>query len=423
MNIQTIHTFYIFWAGQTLSQLGSAMTGFALILWAFEGRGSALTVSLMAFCSYVPYVLASLLAGGVVDRRSPKGVLLVCDLLAAMGTGTILAAAGQGRLRVGLICAVNVFTGLMNAFQSPAASAAVGRLAPKDRLSRVSGLQAMGSNLNAVLSPVLAAALYGMGGLPLVLAIDLTTFAAAFLSLLVLQIPAAGGEAGGKAGPFAGLRAGVGFLQGNRDILRLIVTIAGINFFSRLTYENILSPMLLARSGNDRGVLAMVNACMGAAGIAGGLWVARGREMRDPFGAVYLSAALSFLSGDLLMGLGRGGCLWALAGIFASLPIPRIFAAQELILYRRIPKEMQGRVFAVRNAIQYSTIPIGILLGGWLADRVFEPFMSGGSILAQRLSRLVGSGAGAGMALMFLSTGILGGGFCLHAHRKSRSGR
>lgn len=422
MNIQTIHTFYIFWAGQTLSQLGSAMTGFALILWAFEGKGSALTVSLMAFCSYVPYVLASLLAGGVVDRRSPKGILLACDLLAAMGTGTILAAAGQGRLTVELICNVNIFTGLMNAFQSPAASAAVGRLAPEDRLSRVSGLQALGSNLNAVLTPVLAAALYGMGGLPLVLAIDLITFAAAFLSLLVLQIPAAAQHTQRKV-PFAGLRAGVSFLQANRDILRLILTIAVINFFSRLTYENILSPMLLARSGNDRGVLATVNACMGAAGIAGGLWVARGKEIGDPFGAVYLSAALSFLSGDLLMGLGRGGYLWALAGIFASLPIPRIFAAQELILYRRIPKEMQGRVFAVRNAIQYSTIPIGILLGGWLADRVFEPFMAGGSILAQRLSRLVGSGAGSGMALMFLCTGLLGGGFCLWTYGKSRSGR
>jgi len=413
-------TFLIFWAGQTLSQLGSAMTGFALILWAFEGSGSAMAVSLMAFCSYVPYVAASLLSGSVVDHYSKKAIMLGCDLLAACGSGIILWAILHDRLTMGLIYIVHGFTGMMNAFQAPAAAAAVGALAPEDRLTQVSGLQAFGSNLTSVLTPVLAAALYGLGGLGLLLVIDLLTFAAAFLSLLGLTIPDVRAVQTQKASPLAGAAEGWQFLRGNRDILRLILTIAGINFFSRLTYENILSPMLLARSGNDRVVLSMVNACMGLAGIVGGIAVSRGKERNDPFRVVYLSAALSFLTGDLLMGLGRSGMVWALGGIMASLPIPYIFAGQNLILYRRIPKEMQGRVFSVRNAIQYSTIPVGILLGGWLADHIFEPFMAGGSAFAQRLILLVSSGSGSGMALMFLCTGLLGGGFSLWAYRKSR---
>ncbi len=69
---------------------------------------------------------------------------------------------------------------------------------------------------------------------------------------------------------------------------------------------------------------------------------------------------------------------------------------------------MQGRVFAVRNAVQYSTIPVGIILGGYLADHVFEPFMGSGSKAADALEKLVGSGAGSGMAAMFLCTGICG---------------
>ena len=58
--------------------------------------------------------------------------------------------------------------------------------------------------------------------------------------------------------------------------------------------------------------------------------------------------------------------------------------------------------------MQYSSIPVGILLGGWLADYVFEPFMSGGSRAAAFLGMLVGAGKGSGMALMFLCTGVLG---------------
>ena len=69
---------------------------------------------------------------------------------------------------------------------------------------------------------------------------------------------------------------------------------------------------------------------------------------------------------------------------------------------------MQGRVFAVRNAIQYSTIPIGIILGGYLADYVFEPFMFSGNKVSGWLSKIVGAGMGSGMAVMFLCTGTCG---------------
>jgi hypothetical protein len=77
-------------------------------------------------------------------------------------------------------------------------------------------------------------------------------------------------------------------------------------------------------------------------------------------------------------------------------------------MYKVIPKEIQGRVFTVRNAIQYCTIPVGILLGGYLADYVFEPFMKSNNQYAKLLQMLVGTGKGSGMAVMFLCTGVFG---------------
>lgn len=74
--------------------------------------------------------------------------------------------------------------------------------------------------------------------------------------------------------------------------------------------------------------------------------------------------------GDLIMAIGRNVFFWSFAAFAASLPIPFIMAEQNVILYKRIPENIQGRVFAVRNAIQYSTIPFGILLGGYLADYI-----------------------------------------------------
>ena len=108
------------------------------------------------------------------------------------------------------------------------------------------------------------------------------------------------------------------------------------------------------------------------------------------------------------MAAGRNAFWWSAAAIAASIPIPFIMANQNTILYQKVPERMQGRVFAVRNAIQYSTIPVGIILGGYLADYVFEPFMHSGSGFATMMEKVVGQGAGTGMAVMFLCTGICG---------------
>lgn len=66
--------YIVFWFSQALSQLGSAMTGFALILWAYTQKDSAMTVSLMSFFNYVPYIIASVFAGSFVDNHSKKKI-------------------------------------------------------------------------------------------------------------------------------------------------------------------------------------------------------------------------------------------------------------------------------------------------------------------------------------------------------------
>lgn len=144
----------------------------------------------------------------------------------------------------------------------------------------------------------------------------------------------------------------------------MIFSMALINFFSRLTYENILSPMLLARSGGNEQIMGLVSSVMGMGGIAGGLLVATGKIKGRPVRMIYLSAAFSFLFGDLGIGMGRGAWSWCLAGLAASVPIPFVAAGQRIILYHRVPREIQGRIFAARNALQYCSIPAGLLLGG-----------------------------------------------------------
>ena len=408
MEEKTLKKYIILWLSQSVSGLGSSMTGFALVLWAYGQSNSAMSVSMMSFCNYVPYVILSLFAGVFVDRHNKKSIMLVSDSIAAFGSLAILVSLLMGRLAVWNIYVINGIIGITNAFQQPASAVATGRLVPKEKISNVSGMNAFSNNLIVVFSPMLAAFLFAAGGLPLILLIDLASFAFAFCVLLFfIAIPEQVQKKTYRS-PFAGLSEGFAFLKDEKGILYMMLTMALINFFSRLTYENILSPMILSRSSGDSIVLGIVNACMGAGGIAGGIFVSVKKESRHKSAAIYISAALSFLFGDLLMAVGKNAFWWSAAALAASLPIPFIMANQNTILYRKIPAAMQGRVFAVRNAIQYSTIPFGIILGGCLADYVFEPFMVSGSEFAGMLGTIVGNRAGSGMAAMFLCTGICG---------------
>ncbi len=408
MEEKSFKKYVILWLSQSVSGLGSSMTGFALVLWAYGQSHSAMSVSLMSFCNYVPYVFLSLFVGSFIDRHKKKTIMLVSDSIAAAGSLAVLAFLLAGCLEVWIIYAINAVVGITNAFQQPASAVATGRLVPKEKISNVSGMNSFSNNLIVVFSPMLAAFLFAAGGLPLILMIDLASFVFAFCILLFYITISEKVQGKAYSSPFAGIAEGFAFLKKEKGILYIMLTMALINFCSRLTYENILSPMILARSSGDSIVLGTVNACMGIGGIAGGVIVSVKKESRHKAVAIYVPAALSFLFGDLMMAASQNVFWWSAAAVAASLPIPFIQASQNTILYRKIPAAMQGRVFAVRNAIQYSTIPVGIILGGYLADYVFEPFMASGNRLAGMLKMIVGDSAGSGMAVMFLCTGICG---------------
>lgn len=410
MNNNHYKNFILFWASQTISQLGSSMTGFALIIWAYKQTESAMTVSLLTFFSYLPYVLISVFAGSFVDKHKKKNIMLWSDSIAFLCSFAIVLLLMSGCLEIRHIFMANIVTGLMNAFQSPASSVAVGIMVPKDKLSQASGMNSLSSSALTVITPMLASSVSSFWGLNGVIFIDMMTFGFAFAILLFfIKIPEVlNHESGTGSHIFADCRDGFSYLCQNKGLWYLILSLTMINFFSRLTYENILPAMLLARSGGSNHVLGIVSGLLGAGGIAGGLYVSFMKQPKNPVKMIYLSAALSFIAGDLLIGLGQNLLPWCIAALIASTPIPFISAGQHVLIYRHIPPQIQGRVFAMRNAIQHASIPIGILLGGFLANYVFEPFMISDLPLALVLQKLVGSGAGSGMAVMFLCTGILG---------------
>ena len=99
-NRKNFKKYIILWLSQSISGLGSSMTGFALILWAYRQSRSALSVSLMSFCNYVPYLVLSMFVGSFIDRHKKKTIMLVSDSIAAAGSLVVLFLLISGRLAI-----------------------------------------------------------------------------------------------------------------------------------------------------------------------------------------------------------------------------------------------------------------------------------------------------------------------------------
>src|SRR5215467_11121835 len=92
--------FWKFWTGQTISNLGSSFTTFALPLLVFKLTGSALNLAITTAATYLPYLLFGLLIGAWVDRVDRKRLMIGTDIARAVVIGSIPVLASIDRLTV-----------------------------------------------------------------------------------------------------------------------------------------------------------------------------------------------------------------------------------------------------------------------------------------------------------------------------------
>ena len=170
--------------------------------------------------------------------------------------------------------------------------------------------------------------------------------------------------------------------------------------------------MILARTGGNELAVGSVATCVGIGTLLGSVLAAALPSPRRPLKVVFFSCGTSFLLCDCLWGLQRRG-IWSLAALAGNLPLPLLNANLTTVLRLSVPMERQGRVFAAQGALQFCSVPLGYLLGGLLSDYVAEPLMRGGGPVASALAPLVGTGAGSGMAVLFLLVGLLGFSACI----------
>ena len=188
--IKDLKTFLIWWFSQTVSELGTAMTDYALVIWVYEQKGTASSVTILTLCIFLPTIFFRFIAGTVADRRNKKRIMLISDLVAALGTLIIFGLYSVSSLAVWHLYIINTLMSLMNSFQVPASFVATSLLVPEKNYTKASGLQGISSSVVSILAPALGSVLIAFGGMKTVLIIDLISFGFAFVVLMFfIKIP------------------------------------------------------------------------------------------------------------------------------------------------------------------------------------------------------------------------------------------
>ena len=414
--------FLLFWGSQSFSSLGSAMTGYALVIWSYTRSGSALRTAMLMVSTYAPYVLLSIFAGALSDRWNKKRTLLVCDLIAACTTVAALILLRGGMLRIWHLYLINSIGGMSNTLQQPASEVATTRILPKQYYQKVGGLRYLSSSCNSILTPIVATAVMGLIGLEGVIFFDLFTFMTAFLVLaLLIRIPEDKGADRSYGGQeeikrqdsiLALVKEGISYLRQEKGIFGLMMYLAAINLVASV-YDAAFPAMMLSREGGSEQVLGLVNAVIGVSTLLGSLIASLVKKPKSRVRMVEYCLLFSMSTENFMLAFGRMPLIWCIGGFCGWILIPLMSGNLDAIYRLHVPEEMQGRFYAVRNSFQFFTIPVGYLLGGVLVDCVFEPIMAR-QTSDSILSRLFGMGKGSGAAFLFGALGIAGVMVCFY---------
>ena len=369
---KTYRDYLLFLIGQSFSLLGSSIVQFAIIWWITSQTESATFLSISVTLSFLPQLIMIPIAGTFSDLWDRKKLIAIVDALQALTTFGIIVFLFFNLTNVWYVIGMNTIRGIFQTFHRPAVIGMNRIMVPKEKLSRINGINQFRSSLINFVSPVLGALLMGFMTIRQILWIDLITFGIALIPLLLIQIPdvRTTKKNENKNSFWAEFKLGFKTVKETKGLLRLGIWSTLINFL--ILPSMILLPYFIkVTNQGDEGNLAFVMSFTQVGMILGSVIVSLKKNWKNKTtwilwtGVLFSISAFIFafapVGSFILIGIGqftRGLLLIVSVSIYIT------------ILQVSVPPEQQGRIFSIDNFISMLITPISMALCGPLADTI-----------------------------------------------------
>ncbi|WP_437896086.1 MFS transporter [Sorangium sp. So ce124] len=398
-------TFVLLWTGRMISMLGSELTAFALGIWVYQRTGSVTLFALMALFSVAPGAVLLPVLGAVADRWDRRRAMILADAVGALAVGALFLVMAGDKAEIWHLYLAGAINSVARGLHLPAYVGSLPLLLPKQELPRASAIAQLGPVVAQIGGRALGGLLVAWLGVPGVLLVDVLSFLADALVQLAVRLPRPASSVSAERPRTAREEVSFGLLYilarpGLRGLLLMSVAVD-----LALGLITVLLPPFLLRIASTA-ALGMVQSLAGLGMLIGGLLASAWRGFRRKVHGVVLFSALFGLS-LALSGLRPSTVLIAIGSCATMFWVPLFNASAQAIWVAKVPPDIQGRVFAARWMIGWSSFPIAFAVAGPLAEGVFEPLVAAGGPLSATVGRLIGTGPGRGVALLAIVMGLV----------------
>jgi len=353
--------FVLLQLGQALSTIGSSMTQIAYPLLVLATTHSPAKAGIVGFANILPYALFALFAGVVADRWNRKHVMILMDVVRALGAISIVVALALDQLTFAHVCIVAFLEGSAFVFFNIAEVGALRSVVPPKQLPDAAAAEQARFATVTLLGPPLGGVLFGIArALPFLA--DAVSYVFSVVSLLWMRTPFQQPRERDTTPLRAQIKEGIGWLWKQKYLRTSALIFAGDNFVFQAIF--LIFVVVARRQGLSSGTIGLLIAAFGTAGLLGSLVA--------PRAAKTFSMRSIMLLNQWLNGLFVLFILFASPYVLVACVLPVAFVGPWLnavvIGYRTAvtPDHLVGRVSSVARNIALVAQPLGPLAAGLL---------------------------------------------------------
>ena len=361
----------LFFAGQSVSLIGTWLTRVATAWLVYRLTGSALLLGVIGFCGQIPSFVLAPFAGVLVDRWNRHRLLVVTQVLAMLQSLALAVLALSGHIAVWHVAALSVLQGLINAFDMPARQSFVVEMVEnRADLPNAIALNSTMFNGARLLGPSVAGALIALVGEGGCFLIDSVSYLAVIASLLAMRMTPRRQEHRRQhvltelkegfqhAFHFPPMRALLGLIA--------VVSLMGMPL---TTLMPVMASQVLKGGPNTLGFLM---AASGLGALGGALFLASRRSVRG-LGGTIVTTTLLFGAGLVAFSASRHLALSLVTMVLCGFGMMVTTGASNTVLQTIVEERMRGRLMSIYGMAFMGTAPFGSLLAGVLATRIGAP--------------------------------------------------
>jgi MFS family permease len=361
----------LFFSGQSVSLVGTWITRVATSWLVYRLTGSELLLGIVGFCGQIPTMLLAPYAGVIVDRQDKRQILVITQALSLLQSVGLAVLTLADVITVPQVLGLQIFQGLINAFDTPARQALVVDMVDDRRdMPNAIALNSSMVNGSRIIGPSIGGIVIAAVGEGWCFALDAVSYAGVIVSLLMMRLKPHQGTA--DALPILkDLHTGWRYVAESVPIRSALLLLAIVSI-SGMPYT-VLMPAITAKQLHGGAcTLGWLMAAGGVGALSGGIYLAS-RESVVGLGRVILGG--TFLFGAALIGFSLTSNVWLAAVLLAcgGAGFMTQMAATNTIIQTIVDERFRGRVMSFYTMAFFGTTPIGSLLGGVLAARIGAP--------------------------------------------------